>query len=569
MRSTRTNERWGRKRQDPQACAEASRRNRRCGGNPPGSTCPTEAAPLLSGDPAALRQREWWFDAVFGRDDGDGSQDDPLASWAEWQRRVGTFTTLDPDPVPEADPTGCCHVGGTSPGALPPTLHMHIVGDLPACDPISFRNFIHEGKTVRIEGVRKVLDEGVLAGVVERDRAANVPYQVFAPSLGENLLKVIAITSGEAEGNRSYLLREYQGADNDHVSEWVQGGEIPSDGFLVPGAAPQPGDSYEIVDYSLVTLGSLGVSISGPRQLPEGLPSSLLFLNLHVRSTDPTTENPGGNLAAFPTSLGGFSAICSFTDCIIDASMVNPAGADSSGLMNCLCTAGIRVNTGSSMVQGLGARVNDDPERYPGGVETDHGSFLAIDTVTFLGNAPDGAFCDLLARGHVLAGPLDFWSTLHAYVGGPSGGKIIIEIASPLYGESGFVPIWGAENVGTIFLYPYSTIQIEQFVFDAPPALPSIEMGTGPGGPAVSFYGCGDLIAFAFEDASATYLPPGGASTTWANLLVPVDPTPASGFQVCSDVFPGPDGDITRIYAEMWKASAALRYTVFQFTPAP
>ena len=524
--------------------------------------------PLLPSDPAALRQREWWI-STDGSTSGDGSEDDPIP-WAEWQRRVGSYTTVDPDVVPELDPAGCCHQGGVTPGAPVPTLHFHIVGDLPACDPITFRNFIAEGKTVRIEGERKIFARGEIAAVVQRDRSANIPIQVAGADLGSQLRKVIQITSGDASGNRTYLLREYQSIDNVHVPEWVQGGEIPLDGFLVPGEAPQPGDSYEIVDYSLVTMGSLGVASNGPGLTAEQLPSTLLFLNLHVRSNEPTAEDPGGiSDVTFATRLSGFSALCAFTDCIVDSPMINPAGAESSGLINCLLTAGIRVHTGSAMVQGLGARINDDPNTYPGGVETDHGSFLAIDTVTFLGNAPEGAFCDLLARGHVQSGPLDFWSTLHAIVGGPSGGKIIMDTSSPLFGESGHDPIWGAENVGTIFLYPFSTIQIEQFVFDGPPVLPSIEMGTGPDGPAVQFYGCGSLIAFAFDDATATYLPPGGASTTWANLLVPLDPTPASGFLVCTDSFPNPDGTFNMFYAEMWKTDSALRYTVFQFIPAP
>ena len=522
-----------------------------------------------------LAQLKWFFDAERGSDKNSGAHRDcPLRTFREWQRRVGTLTTLGPED------DGTCSMGNV--------VELRYLTDMPRSDPFEIANYVAAGSNVHLRSDRILLLSGTLGSVIEKDRVANQPWAISATGLGALVGKWIVITTGPAAGSRAMIMRDL-GGDLVHVSEWSNGalpGEPEDgpgflapfpDGALFPSAPPSPGYGFEVYDFHLVTLGNMLVGYRPERGAviiegePIDVPGGILFREVHVRDHLPVGDEPNDpcDLSAapsFPQPLGYPGTVTSFVDSIVDSRMAVPGGAANAGAYDTIFRGTLDVNPGAFFFQGMGGYLNFHVDDAPGALVVNHGATAILDgDVVFMGDIehPDGSlFADIVNAGVVESGPISFWNTNHGLVSVNGGYFHFGGGGGQLYGEVGAFPaFWGRNNL-QIFVFAHGEILVEQLVVGGgpsqPPTFEAGAFGTDPFAPIVVFQGCDDGQAFTFDPATGTYVPPGGITTNWADLLVPAP----AGFLACIEDF---GGGFERRFSEMLKPGSfsGLHFDVF------
>lgn len=498
-----------------------------------------------------LRQRKWFFNAETGDDRNAGdSHECQLRTFAEFQRRVGYLTTIG------VLPSKCvpCSVGNV--------VELRYTSDMPRSDPFNFANYVAAGSVVHVRSDRIVLLEGAFVDVIEKDRTTNQPRAVAAPGIASYVGKWLLVTSGEARGSRAFIMRDL-GGDVVQITEWANGilgadveddgigfGEPLPDGTLFPSAPPAPGDSFEVIDFYQLTLGNMVVGYRperGAGATPEGeafrIPGGLLFREVHVRDSLPEDgEEPGppcetSAVPGFPQPIGLGTTVGGFMDAIVDTEVTVPGGAGNAVAFNVLFRGQVTQLPGSYLFLGLGGSLNYHVGQYPGYLLVEQGATAVIDgDPVGMGDIenPEGPlYGDINNAGDVHSGPISFWNTNHGLVA-RGGGFYTFEATSPFYGETGYVPFWGRNNL-QVSIQPQSFILIEQFIFGGgpsqPPAFEAGAFGSNPLSPVLVQYGCLADRAWTNDPATQLPRPVGGIETRWADLLVPAP----AGFLVCTE----------------------------------
>jgi hypothetical protein len=494
-----------------------------------------------------LTQNVWYINPTTGNNNKKGNTPSTaLKTFAEWAQRVGmtagTIPTLNP-------------VGGT--------LMINIMGDLPQTDPVTFKAIMAAGCTAKITGQKKVLSTGSISVVQGKNAALNQPYEItkssgaaayWTPFLG----KAVFTSSGAV----AYVCRD-MGAKTAHMSEWMDASFVDADGFVFPGPAPAINDTFEVVDYTQVYLGTMIVGYNPEVAIQGGPPvGGLLCTQLHAMGTDAFEPS-------FPTSFGTPEAISAFSNCILETPMVQGVSYSNSG-NNCYLN-GLRMFSGAQLVLLGGAFLPAilNTAGYPGGIRVENGAELLTDgDPTFVGDINgSGQSADVQIIGVTSLGPMSFWNTTHGIFPAVSGGRLHWESFTGFYGTYGYVPLWGTGNAGLMIYFSNSSALLEQYNESADCPLPSIEMGNGPGVVPVFDLGAGEDIgqsAFVWDAPTATFLPAGGIPSSWASL----DVASPAGYRTQHVVVAGPGGYVSS-FAQASNPGVASNFVrnAFRYNP--
>lgn len=400
----------------------------------------------------ALHQKDWYIDPVGGNDllpgTGPGSA---LKTYAEFQKRIGTNTTLAPIGVDNI-------------------LRIHILNDMPETDPITFKNFMAAGTTATVKGTEKVSATGTLSGVTFIDKSTNTPWQVTnsaavaADYWSAHVGKMIIMTSGVAEGARAYILRD-MGAKTAHVSQWMAPSpDTFSDGFAPESDnIPEPGDTFKLVTFTAAVVGNCSVGYNPeipPPFFPDDGPpvGGLILRNLNI-------YNPIGYIAQLPSTIGHKDTCTGFTECIVETYCEFPTGNKNNNSGNCLFRGGVQVHPGSmNFIEG-GAFLPFPGTGYPGGLRIMQGNDVAMGgNVSFVGDADSGQPCDVQVIGLLFHGSISFWDTFHGITVLPNG-VAWSEGDEPFFGYPVEQLIWGDGNHGSVFQAPGGTSHYLHFLF--------------------------------------------------------------------------------------------------------
>ena len=444
----------------------------------------------------------------------------------------------------------------------PGNVTITILDDLPIEDCVGFDDIVllAPGTNLRIQGVRKVLQTGTLTTVIEKDRFTNTPDMIAGSPdlLVTGIDKVIRIPR---TGTVAYGAIERNGLLQ--VSTWMS--ENIDDGFVNPGEPPMVGDVYEIVDYPKVFAGRLTVSID-PCPTPQALGSTFGLAFLHIARPDFEYRVP----FLWPNTTSDTDGTY-VSQCIID--QFAQSGAKSlSG--NNLVRGSLEMRA-ARMVLLAGLFHPIVGTGYPGAIRQENSGVVQDGDTMFVGSGVPGdndpesptrftAADWQVFNSHVFASNLSFWNTNHGIFPG-LGGQIFFNAFGSVYGEPTGVQLWGDGNVSTItFFGGANTMTFEQFSPDI--ILPTIVMGTGPGGPVFNLINP-RTTAYAWHPDLGIFSPPPGVETTWANFDVPFP----DGFKVIDDeqiVFP--QGTITLNYSNAVQSSEhdSVFFDVFFFEPA-
>ena len=463
-------------------------------------------------------QPEWYIDAINGSDENDGATPaTALQTWHEWQCRVGIWTKL----VPDGD-----------------FMNIHILTDLPIDDPITFKNFIGAGDTVFIRGTPQVIGSGTLTAVVDKDRANNIPNQITDAATDWSLFldRLVLITSGAAAGSSAWVARDF-GAGTAHVTTWMEFDTFELDGLMFGSASPAPGDTYDILDFTHVSLGELSFG-ADPSQFVVPGPgiSSLVMVNLHVRDEIETH---------MPHGITGLH-IMGFSESIFDAFTVY----GSNGVAAHNAFRGVllmNADSGGEMTVAAGlfsTRAGD-----AGGFRIPEGARGALfGDPTFVGDPGESS---LSSQGETFVTTMSVWDSFRPILGGET--LIQFGFNDFVTGEFGdFVQLWGDGNGGVLSFFPQTHLMFSQIGFGVEPPLPSIVTGVGnpdvPAGVvAEGETGFFDIRPERFEAHTwdETIAPPNGPRYTvahpvqWARFDIPRGDAPGDGFLMTTVVAGG------------------------------
>lgn len=413
-----------------------------------------------------LKQPEWHINAETGNDLNDGlTEETALKTWAELQCRWTIWGIID---VPE-----------------PRVLYIYVDSDLPSTDPITMRNFLGSCTNIDIKGKKKVLASGVVASVVEKNRATNTPYG-FTPvaPIPDFLGKVIVNTTpGPCFGSRSYIAR-YEADETITVKDFVQNLYFPDVNPDVPflGCPLTPGDTFDILDYSEVTVNEVVFGrttfdldcIFGDNF--QGI-VGVQFEQLHIRpgGVGEGTINDGGDLT--------------WRDCIIDKFMYQANQPAGFSFINCCLRGGAEFNA-HIVFDTANLWLPTADAGYPGGGRVNSGNQLVIRGDTMRMGSGDGFIvADIQVGGTVDSGPTSFFYCFHTAFPNANygdGGKIIYTNDDFILNDLNAVILWGKGNAAKIFMEFTGIVVFNQFndlvggVAGLP--LPTIEYRDGPGG---------------------------------------------------------------------------------------
>ena len=504
---------------------------------PPKRVCPPN-------DPcAALRTRPTWFiDPVNGSDASDGATAvTALRTWAELQRRWGNYTEL-------------CPVGGV--------LRVEVLGDLPVEDPVTFRQILCPGTIVIVSGRERVVYEGVLQDVIDKNREANIPFQVVDANADWSGFVRLQIRA--ATGEKAWVLRDLGGGVA-HVSTWVRdvegavsavGGAPVLIGDVEPVAPPAPATAYRVVDFTTAAFSDMVVEYDDTQPAACfgedcGVPGGIIFRQF--QEVNPTLR------MTYPRSLGSAMTIISFMDTIFNSEVYVEAGNENYVSANNMF-ANLVISFGGQLLLQAGAFVPREGTEYPGALRIEHAGVVRADgDPSFVGSfAENGTAADIQIFGRLDAGPLNFWNTLHAIVGFPSGSFRSLPF-SPLYNESCYPPIWGESPAGGQLVFAPTFIwQIETFCVDQDCAVPTYVTPSGDGGGVIDVGNGAQLNtqAHAWLKTAAVYGP--ATPVTFDRLLLPV---PVGFVTSVNVVSPEPGVTITSTFADATDPGTGARVT--------
>lgn len=453
--------------------------------------------------------------APIGSDMNDGlTPATPIEHWAEAQRRWGEWTTLSP-------------VGGV----LTITVLSKSLGGATGDerkDPATFRNFLASGCAAVAVGTEQPIVADAVANVVtNKDRATNTPWQITTNAFTANqwanyINRVVKITVSDiAEGSKAYVARD-MGSKTGHLTEWAVDVFGAPNGFLSPGAAPNDGDHFAIVDYTTIEVGNCTVGY-----LPEAnaifgfLAGGLTFKNFRVVNTG---EGTG---LVFPQAIGNM-AETDFSNCIIDTNFNLFPYSTNGNAWNCCFTQGGTIYGNFSTSFGL-VRPNVGTTFITMTAQTGANWIVGGD-LTWVGPPPDefgfGIAGLSLQGATMISGPQSFWdetaplNTEAILVGNNS--TLTFQSFSPFDSEDSYQPLWGSGNeTQKIGLGIDANIDIHQNSksgVEAP--LPSIVLDTNP----IKFNGpvqpgaANESDAYPWDVAAGAFTAP--LAFTWALLEV-------------------------------------------------
>jgi len=480
---------------------------------------------------ANLAQNEWHINANTGNDINTGKTTaQALKTWAEMQRRWGTWTTLKP-------------TGGT--------LSIFIDSNtLPVSDPMTCRNFLSAANgdggavTVIVNGKKKVLSSGTIqmgvGGVTTRDRDANIPWGFKANGVTNSywsqwIGKVITNTTvGARFGSRTYAMRD-EGNKKVSVKQWVFQANPDLVGIQgdYAGLPPAPGDSFQVLDYSNVAMGEF---VTGNASVF----ATVIFQNLHL-VTDTFTKC---------STLDDVSYY--FLDNISESHFAAPANAGFWVISNCCPRRGGEFNNVAvnDLSNGWLASVDSENTRVSTGTEwfTQGDSMFMGDNASFL------------VKGKVSGSLLSFFDTLESFL--MIGGSVSLDGFDFLLNENSFDtpdwnPLWGSNPNGGLIFLAQGTIDISQDTHLGV-KLPSMTVTPTNGLPLVAIINSNrriklsenkDFQAFGFDYSGTLVNPPFVSYTklvnmTWANLDVLMSAAPGSGFRQVPDFTPSLIGEM-------------------------
>jgi len=337
-----------------------------------------------TGSTTFLTQPYWAIDGRPGKgsDSNDGKsavftngKRGPLATVAEWQRRVGRNSILAP-------------VGGR--------LLVEVIGANPdpTSDPLVFWNTMAPGCTAEFRGQPIVLRTGSFTAVVDKDRGANIPNKVTDSSLSANngwskyLGMCIEVTSGDAIGVRAFIARDLAPNGGTAKTAHVTARFNPTPdigGGVSPGGSPIAGDSYRIIDYTHVAMGLMQVGYDQSRAAEqEGIPVGGLLLNqFHMERA----EEPSASNISLPGVAGSADTLVGFANCITDVGVeCGAGGAFGATIGNCSIDRGLIV--GGGQVFHMGGLNRNTGGNYPGGGEVNLGTYYGYEPC-FVGSPGD------------------------------------------------------------------------------------------------------------------------------------------------------------------------------------
>lgn len=444
-------------------------------------------------------ESDWYIDPKCGDDKNQGTDcEKPLKSYAEWQARVGVNTVL----CPKDD-----------------VLTIHLLNDLPQCDPITFDNVLGPNATAIIQGQEIIIGENVLTNVIEKNRSANIPNTIGVATASYWADKIGLFVFIENSEKHAIIARDL-GNGEAHMGSW--GGENFG-GFVTSESSPSIGQALKVVDFTKAYVGRLQVSatFSADDSGEPGPPGGLLLKNIHFLNTGPLgfTELPTHHVSALAS--GGFA------NCIFDATIVTNLHNDLF-IGNCSIRGGMFMFTGATTVF-MTQSVFTSQEGLPAGLLMDGGKLVAGDDQVFVN-------CDLAIRGaFVDSGPMSFWDGFNAIIVN-DGGRMHFQAFDPLFGEFGFVPQWGEGTINANQVKQNGSFVIDQFNVGTPPPLPSFSSQADP----IAWTWNGDLMPWIPENQGHPFVPDLAdysplRDNTWANLAIPYG---AGGFVSGSVVSP-------------------------------
>ena len=448
-----------------------------------------------------LAQSAWFVGGPCAADSNDGlTEETSLATFGELASRIGTGTVK---PAEGYDVT------------------VTILSDLADDDPVSFEHILHlaPGVRFRIQGRPRVIKSGSLFAVVDKDRAANIPNQIQLSTTTDAVDHPIRFPASGSITNGGRTL----GGGLVHVSSWMAD-FIAQDGFVFQGAPPSAGETYEILDYPSVATGRLSVSLDptpvddfNPDDFTGGL-TIFGLTQLRLREPNAIFFTQG----QWPRAVGFAETATYVTRCIID----RPYAMEGATIMadNIIRRVVTARAAFPILLAGLFHPLVEFDE-YPGALRLEQSQLVADGDTTFIGLADFVNFifrpADIqVVNSVVFSGPLSFWDSNHG-IFPVNSGQITFESETPTYGETGHVQLWGTGNSAITAPGGNNTIEFKQF--SPTLILPSIEFFAGPGGPVMFFTEQLGPIAWTFDPATATFVPPGGNLVTWQNfdVLIP------------------------------------------------
>jgi len=427
----------------------------------------------------------WTIAAVSGDDEADGTPATPIKTHAEWARRIGNFgqwklpgnvTVTYPsiaetpgvtDPLPLDD----APFVDTPPGGVP--IFLTIQGPPP--EP-------------------KAGHGGLITAVTARVRATNTPWSITTTGLldATDIGLRLQITTGPRAGAVTYVDRVL-GANNVETSEWEISDLGPAtfaDTHVTPSNAGA--DTTQVFLQGKIFIDSA--------RIRGGSQGSLLFKDLDIDAL-----NTGDPVQYFADGAGIMWSKCRHLANDIKFTLLKEGETGFFwGLvfeLNCYALRNVFFRAGSypeNLINGglYHASVIADSAaaafQWDGDAKCSHNPALGlINTVGATGGG-------VLVTG---AG-----STFRGTTPGFDIGALSYWRASTLF--YGIAGVYGQGNGGSGFNV------LERMHYDA--AILAAITVAGPAG--VDFTLSGAVLAFRFDDATATFLPAGGLATTYANL---------------------------------------------------
>ena len=383
--------------------------------------------------------------------------------------------------------------GGSVNAPISQIVTIHLIGNLPTNDPITFYNFVGVNTLVVVLGEATILHSGTITAVQTEDPSTNTPWTMTDSSVSswtaDLFVHQIQITSGAAGpitvpgedvGARAWPTIDL-GSGQVQVSEWCQSDPVgnfplsnvlPATGTFYAPTPPAIGDTYRVVDFSNAVLGVCLVGYDSSLSLTQATDGfgfgGFVLQNIHLVAPPDLVPPVGGDDEVVLDGMNPLNnaAIMGYCDVCFDdleitfnggyTFITNPSfnsgftflgPAQSSGTFWAFGCAGPAQSTFES-----GSYTNID-----GNVQF-VGDGAGFDAVIYLGGFGSGG------GAFINSGPLNFWNNVIGSIGLFNSSTILFNQASPLFEDTGYDPLWGVCLGSGNWVSQNSIMSIQQFV---------------------------------------------------------------------------------------------------------
>lgn len=213
-------------------------------------------------------QAAWEVDPGTGNDENTGAPAAPLATWAEFVRRMGPGNV----------------------DAIPQTINVTLLADLPDTDPITGSFLFVETAALRITGTATTVASGTLDAGSTNVVPNSAPAKVVDAAIGDWTPFVgqrVRLTSGAASGAWAWLALILAPVTEARISPWANVTSAPFyDNATFALATASVGDDYVVETLSRCMLGD--ITVSSPRRNSATDIGALVLIDLTIGSTTGT-----------------------------------------------------------------------------------------------------------------------------------------------------------------------------------------------------------------------------------------------------------------------------------------